>query len=316
MALSAVLPGAALRILRTAAGRRALYLALLLGGLFALGVLGGQQAQAAEDTPTALSVDVRTQVERVAESVVQERPVQEPQVQESPVQEPVLPRPSAPEAVDGDGILRPVTEHILPAVGEHIVPAVGERVVRPVGEVVGAVTDGLDEARAKVPPLESLPTLPGLSPSPGAGLPVLPGLPELPVLPEQTLPAPDATAPQPGPVASSPGGEEDSEGPAKKATTHAHGPRGITSYDTTPPRTSAHPHRAESPAPARRAPADDPGGALDHQAAVDNGTPRHGDAHAVALNHRAPLRLVPGSAARVSADETRDEYRDIPVSPA
>ncbi|MDT9699021.1 hypothetical protein [Streptomyces sp. P17] len=317
MTLSAALPGAALRMVRKAAGRRALYLALLVGGLFALGILGGQQAQAAEDAPAALSVDVYTPVERMAESVVQE-----PQVQQ-----PAPSKPSVPEAADGDRILRPVHE----------------RAARPVGEVVGAVTDGLGDVRDEVPPLSSLPTLPELPQSPGRpGLPVLPGLPEppvlpglpeppvlpglpeppvlpgleLPALPGQTPPAPAATAPQPGPVASSSVGEEDSEGPSKKAA--AYGPRDISSYDITAPRAFAHPRRADSvePVPARHAPAGDPGGALDHHATIDNSTPRHGDAQAVALNHRAPPRLVPGAAARVSADETRDEYRDIPVSPA
>ncbi|MEU6216878.1 hypothetical protein ABZ845_05055 [Streptomyces sp. NPDC047022] len=55
MTLSAALPspGAALRVVRTAAGRRALQLALLVSGLFALGLLGEGQAHAASGTPVA-----------------------------------------------------------------------------------------------------------------------------------------------------------------------------------------------------------------------------------------------------------------------
>ena len=47
--------GAALRVLREAARRRALQLALLVGGLFALGFLLGGQAQAAEGVPVPSS---------------------------------------------------------------------------------------------------------------------------------------------------------------------------------------------------------------------------------------------------------------------
>ncbi|MFK0281489.1 hypothetical protein ACIQVL_13615 [Streptomyces sp. NPDC090499] len=51
MTSPAVLPGTAVRVLRTAPGRRALHLALLVGGLLALGLLCGQRAQAAEGVP-------------------------------------------------------------------------------------------------------------------------------------------------------------------------------------------------------------------------------------------------------------------------
>ncbi|MER7570510.1 hypothetical protein [Streptomyces sp. NPDC126514] len=303
MTWPAALSGAAVRMPRTVAGRRALYLALLVGGLFACGLLGGQRAQAAEDAPTALSADVRT---------------------------------AGAEETEG---------RELPSVTGDVVPAVTERAVRPVGEAVGAVTDGLEEGRDAVPPLGSLPeppelpalpespallpelpalpqppTLPELPESPEPGLPVFPGLPELPALPVQTLPAP---APQPAPVTSASADEADSAGTSAEDAVTAT-PHTVTPYDTTAPapahRTSAHPrhHRADTiaPAPPRHAPAGDPGGAPDHRATVDNGTPRHGDAHAVTAHHLVPLRLVPGAAAHVGADEIRDAYRDIPVSPA
>ncbi|MFI9768424.1 hypothetical protein ACIHJG_16385 [Streptomyces sp. NPDC052415] len=306
MTWPAALSGAAVRMPRTVAGRRALYLALLVGGLFAFGLLGGQRAQAAEDAPTALSADVRT---------------------------------AGAEETQG---------RELPSVTGDVVPAVTERVVRPVGEAVGAVADGLEEERGAVPPLGSLPeppelpalpeppallpelpqppTLPELPESPEPGLPVFPGLPELPALPVQTLPAPapaPAPAPQPAPVTSASADEADSAGTSAEDAVTAT-PHTVTPYDTTTPapahRTSAHPHHhcadTIAPAPARQAPAGDPGGAPDHRATVDNGTPRHGDAHAVTAHDLAPLRLVPGAAAHVGADEIRDAYRDIPVSPA
>lgn len=68
--------GTAVRVLRTAAGRRALQLALLVGGLFLLGFLCGEQAQAAERTPvtpvasvTGHEDAVRTVTERVVTPV-------------------------------------------------------------------------------------------------------------------------------------------------------------------------------------------------------------------------------------------------------
>ncbi|MCF2436033.1 hypothetical protein LV779_23155 [Streptomyces thinghirensis] len=69
-------------------------------------------------------------------------------------------------------------------------------------------------------------------------------------------------------------------------------------------------------APVHRAPTGDPDGMLGAGAGADHGTPRHGDAHAVTPHHRIPFRLVPGAFARADAAETRDRYRDIPVSPA
>ncbi|WP_329272307.1 hypothetical protein [Streptomyces sp. NBC_01451] len=60
-------------------------------------------------------------------------------------------------------------------------------------------------------------------------------------------------------------------------------------------------------------------GALGDRAVVDAGGPRHGghgDGHAVALNQRAPVCLVPGVAPVAAGAEAGNRYRDIPVSPA
>ena len=56
------LPVAALRVLRTAAGRRALRVAVLVGGLFTLGFLCGEQAHAAEGAPPVTSASVTSSV--------------------------------------------------------------------------------------------------------------------------------------------------------------------------------------------------------------------------------------------------------------
>src|SRR5689334_24407278 len=47
----AALPAAAVRVMRSAAGRRALQVVVLVGGLFALGFLCGEQAHAADGAP-------------------------------------------------------------------------------------------------------------------------------------------------------------------------------------------------------------------------------------------------------------------------
>ncbi|MFD9465192.1 hypothetical protein [Streptomyces sp. NPDC060027] len=68
-------------------------------------------------------------------------------------------------------------------------------------------------------------------------------------------------------------------------------------------------------APARKAPPGDPSGALGRQSAVDSAAPRHGDAQAVAPNHRVPLRLAPGASADVTPAGIRDRHRAVPVLP-
>ncbi|MFH8767945.1 MULTISPECIES: hypothetical protein [unclassified Streptomyces] len=249
-------------MLRTAAGRRALQLALLVGGLFLLGFLCGEQAQAAERTPvTAVT------------SVV------------------------------------PVTGH------ENAVRTVTERVVTPVREVVRTTSQGLDETRAQAPALPAAPSVP---------LPKLPEVPEVSELPAHPLPAP--ATPEPG------ADRHDSTAPAAgkgdrartEARTAVSTPARAATYgpDFTlpaqapqaPAHTSVHRAAAAVDAPARPAPTGDPDGVLGKQAA-DGTASRHGDAYAVTLDGRAPLRLLPGITARVDAPGTRERHRDIPVFP-
>ncbi|MEV0638888.1 hypothetical protein AB0I77_28875 [Streptomyces sp. NPDC050619] len=329
MILPAAFSGAALRVTRTAAGRRALQVVVLVGGLFALGFLFGGQAQAADGAvSSATSSAVATSsaasasasaTSSVASTVGQAVNASGGRKAESGTAEsggpPVDARPVDARPVDArqpevGKALRPVTEQAVQSVAVRVVQPVG------VGDLVHKVTAGLADVEAKAPPLPSLPSPPD-SPS-------LPGLPGLPALPVQTLPlpVPVTPAPQPGSSATSPTTNEQApEGLSTTATPLTHGTYG--------PRFAAAPaiatgvaahmstHRAAPVwhAPAHQAPGD-PGGALSGKAAVDTGTSRHGDAHAVTFDHRAPLRLVPGAAARVDADGIRDRHRDIPVSPA
>ncbi|AZQ36881.1 hypothetical protein EJ357_28350 [Streptomyces cyaneochromogenes] len=218
-----------------------------------------------------------------------------------------------------------MTHGLLPGVGDRVV----KPVVKPVVEVAEAVTEGLAEA----PPLSALPTLPALpslptvpeSPTwpswPGfevPGLPSFPTLPSLPGVPAQTLPAHFTPTPQPGRAAPASGDASGGEGRTGDVAPAAYGPRyaADAAAPGIPAPTGAHRAAPSVGAPAQQAPVDHPGGVGGSRSAGDNSTPRHGDAHAVSLSQRAPLRLMPGAAARADVDEIQDRHGDIPVSPA
>ncbi|WP_326728759.1 hypothetical protein [Streptomyces phaeochromogenes] len=358
MALSAVLPDAALRVTRTAAARRALQVALLVGGLFVLGLLCGEQARAADGVapaskPTDVVRSVASSAEQVAKGSAEprqrtgERPSgsnsrsatvssatppppastatsDSDSTTASGSEQPGLPKAIAPVTDEVQRVVRPVTEpvvrpvveQVVRPVTERVVPPVAEDVVRPIGDLVdqitGGVTGGIVERPAPPqwwPSLPQLPTLPGLP-----GLPELPGLP-LPAVPGQTLPV--GTAPQ------QPGGATDDHRAAEKqsrdeSAATVYGPRfaggpaaagdGVRHHAATQGTWAAQ-------APVHQVPDGDPMGALGRHSAVDNGSPRHGDAQAVASNDRARSTLVPGAAADVTAAGTRDRHRDIPAFP-
>lgn len=237
---------------------------------------------------------------------------------------------AGPSGADVGTVQTPWAVDLIRPPAESLVRSVGERVVRPAGELVGAVT-GRPAASPGKPPVP--PLLPGLTqPAPP------PGLPGLPAVPGHTLPAPvapgpgaGATAPRPeAPTASTPpadapapdgrDGQEGRDGAAAPVafgpeTTDADADAGGATRDGDghgAPRSAAH----TEPAPAPHAPAGRPDGTVGNRSTADNGTPRHGDAHAVTPCPRPPLRLVPGAIERAEATGTRDRYRDVPVSPA
>lgn len=313
MTSPAVQPVTGVRVLRTAAGRRALQLGLLVAGLFALGLLCGERAHAAEGTlsgTSPTSVTSATSVASVSSAVTDVTDAVR-----------ATPRKTPAKSVVGE-VAAPVTPPVghtgrraaaaVPTVDQDAVASVTRRAVRPAGDLVGAVTRQLGTVRGKLPVLPATPSLPGL-----------PGLPGMSELPGRLLPAPVTSAPgttQYGAArpAAVPG--EDVRGatarPPKPAANGAYGPD-LTAA-TPAPRFAAHAdgHRAAAPvtAPSRPTPTGDQSDASG-RSAVDNGPPRHGDAHAVTLNDRAPLLLAPGAAARVDAAGTRDRHRDIPVFP-
>ncbi|WP_217176881.1 hypothetical protein [Streptomyces sp. AC495_CC817] len=227
MTPATVLPGAGgvLRVLRGAAGCRLVRVALLVGGLFVLGVVCGERASAADGAPTSPSPSLLT---AVTQDVV--RPVVERRVR--PVAEAAVPvtgtavKPAAKHAARtvAEHVSRPVTEHVVrpaprpraeraarpvtdrlvrsatgraaegvtgtvlePVVGDVLRP-VTESVVRPVTEgVVVPVGDLVESVTGGLGGVTS--QLPPVALPPLPGVPGLPEVPPLPGLPEwNTLP--------------------------------------------------------------------------------------------------------------------------------
>jgi len=340
LTLSAALPDAALRVMRTAAGRRALHVVLLVGGLFALGFLCGEQAHAADGAVPTTGQVVQSATSALGQVVEPKAPVKSPVKQGASTPEAgSIPsktvkhvtntarhtvrdvvRPAADKVVPravGD-VVRPAADDVVPPAADDVVQTPADDVVRPIGDLVKTVTGGLVGA-----PSEGLPTLPSLPSAPSLlSLPSLPsvpslsGLPAIPGVGGQTPPAGSApqqsggAVEQPGPGAGHGAGQLRSD----VAAASSYGP-GVVVDRGGAEAGRDHDGVRAGQAPAHQAPPGDPTGALGNQSAVDNGAPRYGDPHAVNPNHRAPLRLVPGAFAVVTAAETRDRYRDIPVFP-
>ncbi|MET7810826.1 hypothetical protein ABZT26_08185 [Streptomyces sp. NPDC005395] len=300
MIWSAALPGAVLRVLRTAAGRRALHVALLVGGLFVLGLLCGGRAQAADGAPGALEDTVGRVLHVPAQTGS---------------------RPETPGPV-------------VRAVRERVVRPVGDVVAQTVTEGL----EGLEAAvQTDVPPSRLLPApsgpidAPDLTEMPDLGDltdladPIAPFAPSAPdVQDPRTEPAPRATADP----ADTSGAEDRSGALGSPAVVGGGSPAPATGYGPKPglgtaPAAPAAPARTHPAgiahteyAPAHPGPTGDPDGALGTASGADQGAPRHGDARAVAPQPRIMFRLVPGAPERADAAGVREPYRDIPVSPA
>ncbi|WP_030145558.1 hypothetical protein [Streptomyces violaceorubidus] len=333
MIWSAVLPGAALRVLRTAAGRRALHVALLVGGLFVLGLLCGGRAQAADEEPGT----PQGALGRVLDVSARARsPLDAGSVQDA-------------EAVSGAGSrallpdLRPVTEEAA--------RTVEDQVVRPVGDVLETMTEAVvlpDPSGPADPADPAGPAGPAdqtdvTEPSDPVDVPDLTevlDLTEVPGLTGTTDPSdlsgrsrsavpnprvePARTVADASDTAdpSDTGGvraaeDRATEGAGSPARAVGYGPE---SGDGPAPAVHTRGHRSGTAhpgyAPAHPAPTGDPDGTLGTASGADQGTPRHGETRAVAPQHRLTFRLVPGASERADAAGLRESYRDVPVSPA
>ncbi|MFD3585020.1 hypothetical protein [Streptomyces sp. NPDC058683] len=419
MTSPAVVPGSAARVSRTAAGRRALQLALLAGGLLALGLLCGGRAQAAEGTPSAPAVPSLTAVvgRLGVEKLLPHGETAREEKKATPLGTPpraispraisprataphvtpahaTSPRPTAPrestarEVTAREAAVREATARATPreatvhkaaphkpvthstptrstlssaptlptapttptapvartaptapavrtapsaptlptALVAPVVPVVGETVRSVTVTVTGVVTQGLGDVAQQVSELPAeLATLP-------VRLPTLPTLPALPGTsttppvsepPGESLPVPVTSAPgttEPHPAVTDGGRQQTSRTKKPAATVGPYGPQGTVVALAPVSGTAAHTHPGGRRAahtfdvPSHPAPTGDPDGTLG-KPVVDGSSSRHGDAYAVTFDDRAPLRLVPGAAARVHAAGTRDRYRDIPVFP-
>ncbi|MDT0461796.1 hypothetical protein [Streptomyces gibsoniae] len=386
--LPAALPfaGAALRVMRAAAGRRALHLAVLVGGLFALGLLCEGQAHAADGTLAAATSPTASTATRAPAHAETRRPVQQTVLpiegavssmvgravrQGSPLAHPSTsathvtpntgctsatrptpntgrtpvarrmpstgptstarpasstgPAPTLRPAPTALGALADPVTHVTHVTRVTSVTRVVSTMVRPVEDtLVRTVSEGLADApspRLSLPTVSSLPSLPVLPSAPS--LPSVPGLPALPELPG----LPGETGLSGVPVASTPSGHTVS-GPsvADRASGEAEHHRAGERREAGPQAVEVdgaagrYAHRAlrlprTAHAPLHQSPGDAPSGVSGTQPVGDDGAPRHSDGHAVALILRAPLRLLPGSTAVVTADGTRDRHRDIPEFP-
>ncbi|MGV4889066.1 hypothetical protein ACSR0Z_21125 [Streptomyces viridosporus] len=353
MSWSAALSGAASRVLRAAAGRRALEAVLLVGAVFVFGMLCGERAQAADGVPRepsspSLSADtveavvsppvngVRAarlsgEARRAVTSVTLTTPatLTAPDIPDTPDTSDI---PAAPADSRKRGAADPARPLAGPLTG-----AVGERAVRPVGELVGAVTGRPATSLGKttlLPVLPEPPVLPDLKrPAP------LPGLPEAPTVPGHTLPAPLTPDPEPGAPAPRPESPTTSTPPTPPAppAPPSAGPSVPDGRAGTAVPVASVPEAADAggatrggdghghghgtlrdavhtdPAPEPHAPGV-PGDRPD--GTVGNGTPRHGDTPAVTPCPHPSPRLVPGAVERTEVTGTQDRYRDVPVSPA
>ncbi|MGR4854231.1 hypothetical protein [Streptomyces sp. LARHCF252] len=280
MASSAALSGAAVRMLRTAAGRRALQVALLVGGVLVIGLLCGERAYAADGVRAYAADGVRASADSTAgRSVSGQRLLVRPDVDAS--------------AARGQSDAHAPAVRKRPSDSTQLGRGMGERALRVAEDTRESASRELGKAQAslptpprapalpdgpalpvppKVPTLPvppkapsvpalpdlpiladapAMPDLPGLPGSPAPpdgdvtvpGTPDLPGAPGYPAFPSHSLPAPVTVDPQPG-GAVSPPDTPASPGRTGEADPLAHGVHGVhgDQYRATQADRAAHGH--------------------------------------------------------------------------
>ncbi|GAA2220100.1 hypothetical protein [Streptomyces indiaensis] len=281
MTWSAALSDAALRLPRTAAGRRAVQLTLLVGGLLAVGLIWGERAHAESGVGAALpggravQVDIRVHghVPPPLPSESESESESEPQPGPQPSQQPQLP-----------GWLPhlELRTRPLPAL-DPSAPQTDPTTVQTADAVptVNPMTHGHEPP----PPTAS---------SVGAG-----------DTPAHHLRHTDHHLRDP-----------DHRTSHAAHTSHT-GRLSLISH----PRDHSHPRHPDpptrtAPAPAEHPPGGHPDGVLGNRVVGDGGSSRHGDAHAVAMSLLAPLGLVSGVEAPTDVAGAGDAHRDISLFPA
>ncbi|MFE9860251.1 hypothetical protein [Streptomyces sp. NPDC005780] len=303
MTTAVAAPAAAPRPRRGAAGRRALQVALFLGGLLALGLLFGARAQA--DQQPDLRPERQTVQGLLQQPVKDQRPVkdQQPVQEQQPVEEhqsvrtvtePAAPTAAqaahavAPEAAPPAPTPRDVARSVLSPVTDPVQDTV-RQVTQPVGaaveRTVGTAVSGLRDLTVVLP-------APAERPLPVPSLPVTPE-------PSQTGPAP---------VSDAPAGDA-------RALPDAPRPGNVTgtgvARDGTAPAAAPHREAAADHRPAPRGPFGPDGGQQGHSASAEIHPPRGGDQHAVPSADGTSFGLVRGAGLPATAAPVRDRSGDI-----
>ncbi|WP_307537333.1 hypothetical protein [Streptomyces sp. V3I8] len=269
-----------------------LQLALLVGGLFVLGLLCGERSHAADGAASA----------------------------------PVVIPPVTGGVHD---IVRPVTEQVVRPVTERTEQVV--RPVGDLADQIAAGITGQPVPPPVLPVLPTLPPLPALPEVPARTLPAGTAEPQQPGGAAAVHQAAGERTARKQPARKQPGGtREAGSRPAGKPSRGAggavvFGPRSAggpgAAGDAVRDHAYAHTHTQTSAvariaqAPVHRVPDGDPSGALRNRSAVDGGSPRHGDPQAVTPNEGIRPTSVPAIAADPATSATRDRHRDIPASP-
>ncbi|MFF1687567.1 MULTISPECIES: hypothetical protein [unclassified Streptomyces] len=328
------LPAAALRVVRAAAGRRALNMALrvmlLAGGLVMFGLLCGGRAHAAEGVlpPTEAAGE---QAVHATAHAPDHGSVPAPVHASVPAQAAHRTSPASGSRAVGaarDQAVEPARSRLAEPARTHVTEPVRTQVaapvvrevreagevrgtvqgavreeVREVGEFVGGLVGGL---AAEAPPrfLPGPPSVPGVP-----GIPGQIGEPGAPTQPGNGAHA----APAPGAGTQAAAGHSDGARPGKREAAVPVGdvfaPAGYDAVRARTPAAKAAGTSIPAPAPAF------PSGSTVGQSAGDGSSTRHSDLAAAAFGSGATARLLPGATAPSHAAPTRDRHRDIPEFP-
>ncbi|MFJ9039143.1 hypothetical protein ACIRF8_21425 [Streptomyces sp. NPDC102406] len=330
-------PASAERLPRPAAKRRALQLALLLGGLIGLGFLCGGQAHADDTSPSATSAPSATSglpgISGLSHTLASRHPV-------APETAPLVEKVVRPVL----GTVRPVLDAVPPVLDtvRQVTEPVGEWAGQVVGGVAESVTHPLPggpDGPPALPELPELPVDPGHAlPQPGPSEPADPADPAEPAVPAATADPAAAstaataattatsgarTASATAPLAHDPAAESGEHGARAHAVVQA-GPRTFGSAATAsdgPVRRGGTHHtpvarHTAAPAPAAPGTPQRPDGApVANASASDGGASRHSELHATSFGVRVPVLLPPGALASGAPAPVADRHRDIPEFP-
>ncbi|MEU6681757.1 hypothetical protein [Streptomyces sp. NPDC046832] len=266
-----------MRLPRTAAGRRAVQLTVLVGGLLAVGLIWGDRAHAESGVGAALpggravQVDIRVHGHVPPPLPSESEPSQQPQLPESL---PHLEIPPGPLPAPDPSAPQPDPTTALTVEAEPTADAV---------PTVNPVTYGHEP-----PPTTASSVGPGDTPAHHLRHTDHRHT-------DHHLRYPDHHT--------------------SHATHTSHAGRLSFSSHFSHPRRPDPPTRT-APAPAEHPPGGHPDGVLGNRVVGDGGSSRHGDAHAVTVSLVAPLGLVSGVEAPTDVAGAEDAHRDISLFPA